>query len=138
MAERKTIDAYMTTDLVTLIPSDDIHVAMKALVDNRISGAPVLDASGQLVGILTKKDCLRVVFQSSYHQDWAGRVEDFMKAPVETLEAGMPLIAAAEHFAKSSYRRFPVLREGRLVGQISRHDILRALTDLWHAKGRSS
>ncbi|HEY9163541.1 MAG TPA: CBS domain-containing protein [Magnetovibrio sp.] len=137
MAEHKTIDYYMTTDLVTLSPSDDIHVAMQELVDNRISGAPVLAGSGQLVGILTKKDCLNVVFRSSYHQDWAGRVEDFMKGPVETLEAGMPLIAAAEYFANSKYRRFPVLREGRMVGLISRHDILRALTDLWHAKGRS-
>ena len=49
----------------------------------------------------------------------------------QTLEAGMNVIAAAEHFAKASYRRFPVMREGRIVGQISRHDILGALTDLW-------
>lgn len=137
MAEGKRIDDYMTAKLVTLTPSDDIHVAMQELVDNRISGAPVLDANDRLVGILTKKDCLNVVFRSSYHQDWGGRVEDYMKAPVETLEAGMPIIAAAEHFDKSSFRRFPVLREGRLVGLISRHDILRALSDLWHAKGRS-
>lgn len=125
------IDDYMARDLVTLAPSDDIHVAMKALVDNRISGAPVLDANGYLVGVLTKKDCLGVVFQSSYHQDWGGRVEAFMSAPVETLDSGMNVITAAEVFAKSSFRRFPVMREGRLVGQISRHDILRALTDLW-------
>lgn len=125
------IDDYMTRDLVTLSPTDDIHVAMHALVDNRISGAPVLDTGGALVGMLTKKDCLKVVFQSSYHQDWGGRVEDFMCAPVETLDAGMHVIAAAEHFANSSCRRFPVMCEGRLIGQISRHDILRAVTDLW-------
>ena len=125
------IDDYMARDLVTLAPTDDIHAAMRVLVDNRISGAPVLDADGALVGVLTKKDCLKVVFQSSYHQDWGGRVENFMSAEVETLEAGMNVIAAAEHFAKASYRRFPVMREGRIVGQISRHDILGALTDLW-------
>jgi len=129
--KESVIDDYMTRALVTLSPGDDIHVAMQMLVDNRISGAPVLDANERLVGILTKKDCLKVVFQSSYHQDWGGRVEDFMCTPVETLEAGMNIISAAEYFSKSSYRRFPVLCEGRLVGQISRHDILRALVELW-------
>ncbi len=126
-----TIDDYMTRDLVTFRPADDIHLAMKELVDNRISGAPVLDDDGALVGVITKKDCLKVVFQSSYHHDWGGRVEDFMSAPVDTLDAGMSVVVAAELFAKTSYRRFPVLSEGRLVGQISRHDILCALNDMW-------
>lgn len=125
------IDDYMARDLVSFAPDDDIHAAMRALVDNRISGAPVLDDDGQLIGVLTKKDCMKVVFQSSYHQEWGGRVKDFMSAPVETLNSGLSVIAAAEMFAKSSYRRFPVMCEGRLVGQISRHDILCALTDLW-------
>lgn len=125
-----TIDDYMARELVTFLPTDDIHVAMRTFVENRVSGAPVMDENDRLVGILTKKDCLKVVYQSSYHQDWGGRVEDFMSHEVETLDAGMGILAAADHFAKSNYRRFPVLREGRMVGLISRLDILRALNDL--------
>ncbi len=53
-----------------------------------------------------------------------------MSAPVETLEADMDLISAAQHFLGSSFRRFPVVREGRLVGQVSRCDILEALNAL--------
>ena len=125
------IDDYMARDLITLSPGDDIHAAMRLLIDGRISGAPVLDAGGHLVGMLSKKDCLKVVFQSSYHQDWGGRVEEFMSAQVETMASGMSVIEAAEHFAKSPFRRFPVMHEGRLVGQISRHDILAAMEALW-------
>lgn len=126
-----TIDDYMAHDLVTLKPNDDIHAAIRKLIENRVSGAPVVDADGKLIGMLSKKDCLKVVFQSGYHQDWGGLVEDFMSRTVETLASGLGVLQAAEHFARSPYRRFPVMSEGRMVGQISRLDILRALDDLW-------
>lgn len=132
MIERiPVIDDYMARDLVTFAPGDDIHKVMETLVKNRISGAPVVDDHGQLVGMLTKKDCFKVVFQSSYHQDWGGRIVDFMSAPVDTLETGMNVISAAEHFAKTPYKSYPVLDEGRLTGIVSRMDILRAITDMW-------
>ena len=126
------IDDYMTRELVTFAPTDDIHKAIELLIGNRISGAPVVDEHGCLVGILTKQDCFKVVFQSSYHQDWGGHVADFMSPQVETLASGMNVIAAAETFAGSQFKSYPVLNEGRLVGIVSRLDILRALDDLWH------
>jgi CBS domain-containing protein len=122
---------YMARQLVTLTPEMDITKAIRLLLNQRFSGAPVIDADGRLVGVLSTKDCLKVAFTSSYHQEWGGSVADYMTAEVETLDADTDVIAAAKRFLAGPYRRFPVLRDGRLAGQISRNDILRALCDLW-------
>ncbi len=122
---------FMIRDLVTLLPTTEINAAVATLVDRQISGAPVVDGAGRLVGVLSMKDCLKAALHASYHQEWGGTVADFMAGNVETLDVDMDLIAAAEHFTHSSYRRFPVLQNGRLVGQISRGDVLKALSELW-------
>jgi CBS domain-containing protein len=125
------VDDYMARTLYTFLPSDNIHSAVKTLLEKRISGAPVLDESGNLVGLLSKKDCLKVVYSASYHQDWGGRVDEFMRKEIETIESGIDIIEVADRFVGSSFRRFPVMKQGKLVGQISRHDILLALYDQW-------
>lgn len=131
MTTRPTIRDYMATDLISLAPDTELIHAMKLLLEKRISGAPVVDAEGQLVGMLSKKDCLKVALSASYFQEWGGAVRDYMTTPVETLDEDLDIVAAAERFLASPYRRFPVLREGRLVGQISRADLLRALVENW-------
>ncbi len=123
------IDQYMTRTLYTFLPSDNIHSAVKTLLEKRISGAPVLNESGALVGMLSKKDCLSVVYSASYHNEWGGRVEQFMNSDVHTVESGIDIIEAADLFVESPYRRFPVMQNGKLVGLVSRQDILRALYD---------
>ena len=131
MSPSRTARDYMSARLVTLSPETDIHRAMKILLKNRISGAPVLDEHGNLVGILSKKDCLKVAFNASYHKEWGGRVSEYMSRDVKTVDAGTDIVEVAEIFLKGPYRRFPVLSNDRLVGQISRHDVLRALDELW-------
>ena len=125
------VDDYMARELTTFKPSDDIHKAIKVLVDKRISGAPVVDNDNRLVGVLSKKDCLKVVYSAGYHQDWGGLVEEYMSPDVTTIESGTDIITAADRFMNSSFRRFPILINGRMIGLICRHDILRALEDLW-------
>jgi CBS domain-containing protein len=131
MNQRVTAEQYMSTALVTFSPEMDIHRAIKLLLKNRISGAPVLDGQGKLVGVLSKKDCLKIAFSASYHQEWGGKVAEFMSPEVQTVDAQSNIVEVAELFLNSRYRRFPVMRNGRLVGVISRHDVLRALEDLW-------
>lgn len=131
MRKSGTVKDFMSTSLVTLTPDLDIHRAIDGLLKNRISGAPVLDAEGKLVGILTKKDCLKVAFGASYHKERGGRVSDFMSTETETVDAETDIVEVAELFLGSRFRRFPVVRDGRLVGLISRHDVLRALQELW-------
>jgi predicted transcriptional regulator len=126
-----SVDDYMTRDLITFRPSDDIHKAIRVLLDRRISGAPVVDDDERLVGVVSKKDCLKVVYSAGYHQDWGGQVEQYMSPDVITLESGTDIISAADRFMQSSFRRFPIVINDRIIGLICRHDILRALEDLW-------
>jgi CBS domain-containing protein len=122
---------YMSVRLVTLTPEMDIHRAIKLLLKHRISGAPVVDAQGNLMGVLSKKDCLRVAFSASYHKELGGPVADYMTTQVQTIDADTDIVEVVEKFLHGPYRRFPVMENGRLVGQISRHDVLRALEELW-------
>jgi len=122
---------YMARDLITLSPDTEINQATKLLLDHRISGAPVLDVSGTLVGVLSKKDCLKAAMDASYYRDWGATVETHMSRNVQSLDANMDILAATSAFLDSEYRRFPVLDNGRLVGQISRADALRAMSDHW-------
>ncbi|MCK5445500.1 MAG: CBS domain-containing protein [Rhodospirillaceae bacterium] len=125
----RTIADIMATQLVTFSPETDIHKAIHVLLEKRLSGAPVVDNDGNLVGVISKKDCLKIVFASGYHQDHGGRVDEYMSNNVQTLSGDTDIISAAEHFINSEFRRFPVLSDGRLVGQVSRHDVLRALIE---------
>ena len=131
MSRPDTVNDYMSTKLVTFAPDMDIHRAIRLLLEKRISGAPVVDAQGELVGVLTKKDCLNIAFSASYHQEWGGNVSDFMSRDVQTVDADTDIVDVAERFLKSKFHRFPVMRNQRLVGIISRHDVLRSLEDLW-------
>ncbi len=126
-----TAGDYMSVDLITFTPDMDIHRAIKLLLDKRISGAPVLDDGGAVVGILSKKDCLKVAFGASYHMEWGGKVAEFMSTDVQSVAADTDIVEVAELFLASRFRRFPVMRDGALVGVITRHDVLRALEDLW-------
>ena len=130
MSNLPIVDDYMTRTLTQFLPEENIHTAAKILLDQRISGAPVIDESGQLVGVLSKKDCLQVVYNASYHKDWGGRVDEYMTREVRTIESGTDIVTIADLFVESNYRRFPVMENDRMVGQISRQDILRALYDI--------
>lgn len=133
MTRRPTIADYMATDLLTLPPEMEINRAVAILLKKGYSGAPVVDRAMKLVGVLSKKDCLRAALNASYYHEWGGSVADYMSRDVETLDANLDLVQAAEQFLKSHYRRFPVMREGRLIGQISRADLLRAMAEQWNA-----
>lgn len=126
-----TVADHMQVDLVTLSSDMEIVQAVSVLMDNGVSGACVLDGAGELAGVLSKRDCLKAALNASYYKQWGGTVADYMSIDLETLDAGLDIVAAAERFVSSSYRRFPVLRNGRLVGQISRTDVLKALSEQW-------
>ena len=131
MEDRRAASDFMTPDPVVLTPEMAVHRAMRTLLENEISGAPVVDERGELVGILTERDCLEVVFRASYHKELGGSVADYMTREVQTIEAEMDIVEVVELFFKSPYRRFPVLSGHQLVGQISRRAILRAVEALW-------
>jgi len=126
-----TVRDCMTTRIVTFSPDLDLRQAIRALLRHGISGAPVVDGTGRVVGILSKRDCLKVLFGISYHQAEAGPVSAYMSRDVETVAPDLPLVALAERFLGSTFRRYPVVDRGHLVGIVSRHDVLRALEARW-------
>ncbi len=121
---------YMARNLVTLSPEMDVLHAIAIFVEKQISGAPVLDRFGNLVGMLSEKDCMRIALTAGYYGEWGGRVQEYMHAPVTTIDADMPIFEVAQLFAEREFRRYPVTEDARLVGQISRSDVLRALQEL--------
>ena len=121
---------YMAGRLVTFKPDMDVLDALHELVENRIAGAPVVDDQGELVGMLSELDCLKIALNAGYYGDSGGPVSEYMTPDVETIDAEMSIIDLAQKFLSCGYRRFPVLRNNRLVGQISRRDVLRALGQL--------
>lgn len=131
MSSASNVADYMSRDLITLSPDMEINHAMNILLEKHISGAPVVDANGKLVGILSKKDCLAAALAASYYRDWGKPVSAYMSTDVRTLDAGLDIVAATSVFLDSSFRRFPVMENGQLVGQISRADALRAMSDNW-------
>lgn len=129
---KRTIRArdYMVRDVVTFAPDTDVMDAISVLVEHAISGAPVVDDHGNLVGLLSEKDCLKVALEAGYYGERAGPVGQYMSRKVDTIEADMPIADVARMFLDTTRRRFPVMDGTRLVGQISRRDVLRAIRDL--------
>ncbi|SHJ69271.1 MULTISPECIES: CBS domain-containing protein [Reichenbachiella] len=122
------ISDYMARDLVTFTPDMEIAEAIDIMLKKRISGGPVLNEKRELVGMLSEKDCLKVLVQSSYHNipSGKGKVKDFMSENVKTLEMDTDVVSCANEFLTTYFRRFPVTENGVLKGQISRRDIMRA------------
>lgn len=123
-----TVKDYMSGKLVTFLPETDVLDAIHELLQHRISGAPVVDNFGNLVGMLSEFDCMQVVLTSGYHGEPGGPVSDLMVTDVKTVEASMSIMDMAQLFMDSGLRRYPVISDNRLVGQISRRDVLRALS----------
>jgi len=120
---------YMTRSLITLKADTNIFKAFKVLTVNNISGAPVVDTNRRLIGILSEGDCLTAVIKGSYYEEVGGLVSDFMSSQVVTIGPDDDIMDIAEKFHESKRRRFPVIEDGRLIGQISQKDILRAVSD---------
>ena len=124
---------YMARTIVTFKPDTDVLDAVHELVTRRIAGAPVVDDSGNLLGMLSEYDCMKVALNAGYHGNWGGPVREFMSEGVKTVDADMSIIDLAQEFITTRFRRFPVMQGTRLIGQISRRDVLRALESI--AKG---
>ena len=118
---------YMARTLVTFKPDTSVLDAVHVLVKNRIAGAPVVDDEGNLIGMLSELDCMKVALQAGYHSAYGGPVRDYMSEGVQTVNIDMSIVDLAQVFIDTKYRRFPVTDNNRLVGQISRRDVLRAL-----------
>jgi len=122
---------YMSGDPLAFAPEMDVLDAIHQLLKHEMTGAPVIDHLGKVVGFLSEKDCIKVALTASYYEERGGRVSEFMTRNVVTLEGESSLTEAAEMFIAQSFRCYPVVSESKLIGQLSRRNILKALEKLW-------
>jgi CBS domain-containing protein len=130
MKKELNVANIMTKKLITFTPETQVLNAINTLISYRISGAPVLDEEGNLMGMLSEIDCMETYVQSAYHNEMGGLVKDFMSTEVKTISSSMGIVDLAEYFLETHFRRLPVVDNGKLVGQISRRDVLRAIQKL--------
>lgn len=129
---------YMTHSLITFSKDDPIINVIEALMKYKISGAPVVNERNELIGIISDGDCMKPISENRYYNIPIGdrRVEEFMETKVQTIDKNVNIFDCASLFHKHDCRRFPVIENGKLIGQISRKDILCAAMKLraqnWH------
>ena len=116
----------MVTKLVTLSPQMDAFQAIQLLLQYKISGAPVVDGARTLLGVFSERCSMSVLLEAAYNQMPTTEVFAFMDTDMRTISEETDLLSIAQIFRNTHYRRLPVLRDGKLVGQISRRDLLRA------------
>lgn len=131
-SENIKVSDYMSTNLVTFRPNQSVMDVMNTLIKKRISGGPVVNEKNELVGIISEGDCIKQISNSRYynHPMEDIKVEDHMTTNIETIDGEMNVFDAADKFLNSHRRRFPIVRDGKLVGLISQKDILKAAIQL--------
>jgi len=126
MFKAKTI---MKTDVISVDKDTEIYEATRIMVENNITGLPVVNEDQTLAGIITEKDVLKLIYD---FEDIPDTVEGFMTIQVTCFDQEDNLIDIADSLIKHHFRRVPILDKGRLVGIISRRDIISFILKLRH------
>jgi len=125
-----TAGEIMKRRLQTVSDDIDIEEAIRWLLKKDHSGAPVVDESGKLVGVLSEHDCIKVLAQAAAENWPLGKVHEHMTKEVETVAPTEDIFGLSTRFSRGLHRRLFVVEDGKLVGLIGRRDILRALESL--------
>jgi len=125
---------YMSMDGVIVRPDTSIMQLVHLLAERKARGAVVTNESEMVVGMITERDCISVAMHAGYFDEPGGTVAEYMTRDVETISSGDNLLDVAQFMVRSSHRLFPVTENGRLIGILSRRDVLRALANgAWFA-----
>ncbi|TDN95186.1 CBS domain protein [Salegentibacter sp. 24] len=129
---------YMSTSLITFREHENILDVAEKLTKHKISGGCVVDENNKLLGLISEGDCMKQISDSRYYNmplDDA-TVGKRMTCNVDTIDGNMNVMDAAKLFIEKRFRRFPIVEDGKLIGQISQSDVLRAAVRLksnnWH------
>ena len=117
----------METDVVTVTPEASIMCATEILMNNNITGLPVVDKKNKLLGIVSEKDLLLLTYgieTGQHHLSECKTVKDVMTPYAFTFDINDHLSDVCKSLMDGNYRRVPILKKGKLVGIISRKDLL--------------
>jgi len=125
----------MSRNMITVRADTGIKEAIRLLVEHNITGLPVVSEDMQLLGIVTEKDVLRALYDTSIVRK---TVADMMTSEISSFDENDELIKVYKSLMENNFRRVPVLSEGKLVGLISRRDMIRFLFESSKRKGTSN
>ncbi|QOD59752.1 CBS domain-containing protein [Polaribacter haliotis] len=128
-ASQILVSDYMTTNLITFKAEDSLDHVIEQLITHKISGGPVVNDKNELIGIISETDCIKHISESKYYNmptDINNTVGKYMVTDVDTIDKDMNVFDAAFKFISSHRRRFPVVENGKLIGQLSQKDVLKA------------
>ena len=121
---------YMLAHPIKVKPDDNIFEAMNVIADNKISGLCVVDDDDTLVGVLSEMDCLRAVLGAIYNESGFGLVRDYMTSEnLVVAHPGEDIVGVAQDMLRQNKRRRPVVEGGKLIGQITIRQLLKAVRD---------
>ncbi len=122
----------MTRRVITVREDMRVLDAVRLLLKNRVSGAPVVDPRNRLVGMLSEKDCIHALLRAVQERLPSSLVRDVMSRDVLSVPETADLLSIAHLFTTRPVRRLPVISDdGLLLGQISRRDLLAAAVKVW-------
>ena len=123
----------MTTNLLVFSPEQRLLEAIENLIKWRVSGAPVVDDEGRMVGMLSEIDCLRMLASDEFYlqqQEEAALVEQFMTTGGRNIPPDLGIYAISHYFLTTKVRRLAVVDHEKLIGQVSRRDVLRGMDEM--------
>lgn len=133
-ANYERIDKYMVplNQMITFTPDQNVYEAIAIILKERISGAPVVDEHLHLVGNLSEKDCLKIIVDKAHDKVpiESKKVSDYMATKVYTFTPDTNVVDATIEFLNSPIRRYAVVKDGVLIGQVSRREILAAAQNI--------
>jgi CBS domain-containing protein len=130
---------YMTEHPVTFKKDTSFFDAIKIIVDNRLSGATVLDDEQRVIGVISEMDLLKAMTHVSYFHEGGATVGDLMSTSCDLMDTNQSIVDAAQLLIKTQHRRMPIADEaGKFVGQISARSILRAFLESMAQRGNNN
>ena len=119
---------YMSENVITFFNYESIYLVMNTLSNNKISGAPVINKFGKLVGVVSETDIMKHVLESRYFNMPTSKnsVSNFMTKTVDTISPNKTIFDAASKFLELNRKRFPVMSGDKIIGIISRSDVITA------------
>ena len=116
------LKSIMTIGVITVKADTPIYEALYLLTQNKISGIPVVDEDKEVIGVLSEKDVLNILFDKKL--DVKSTVEDYMSRDVICFTEDDSAIDVCKFFIRSNIRRVPITKNNKLVGIVSRADII--------------